>query len=50
VDDDAGLIAVWRRIIVGAEKSWVLFTHGTCVILMEPAADLAEQARDLLRT
>lgn len=49
--DDSGkaLVAAWRAIIVGAGKSWVLFEYGTCVILMEPAEDLAEQATALLR-
>jgi hypothetical protein len=41
--------ATWRRIIIGEQKSWVLFAHGTCVILMAPEGDLATQARDLLR-
>ncbi|ROO83705.1 hypothetical protein EDD29_1212 [Actinocorallia herbida] len=43
------LIEVWRRIIVGEQKSWVLFEHGTCVILMEPEDDLAAQAVEILR-
>lgn len=43
------LVAAWRGIINGPEKSWVLFENGTCVVLMEPAADLATQATDLLR-
>ena len=43
------LITVWRSIINGPEKSWVLFEHGTCVILMQPEADLARQAIELLR-
>jgi hypothetical protein len=47
--DDEQLIAAWRGIINGPEKSWVLFGNGTCVILMQPQSDLAEQARELLR-
>ena len=43
------LIDTWRRIIVGGGKSWVLFEHGTCVILTGPAPDPAAQAIDLLR-
>ncbi|MGH3242068.1 MAG: hypothetical protein ACRDNL_16965 [Spirillospora sp.] len=43
------LVQVWRDVIQGDEKSWVLFEHGTCVILMEPADDLAAQAVELLR-
>jgi hypothetical protein len=40
---------IWRRIIIGDHKSWVLFAHGTCVVLTEPAEDLAAQAVALLR-
>lgn len=43
------LIEVWRSIIVGDEKSWVLFKNGTCVILMEPEADLSAQALALMK-
>jgi hypothetical protein len=43
------VVAVWRRIIVGAAKSWVLFKNGTCVILPEPEPDLAAQAIELMR-
>jgi hypothetical protein len=45
----AKLIAAWRDTINGPEKSWVLFENGTCVILMEPEADLAAQATALLK-
>lgn len=47
--ETAALIEKWRSIIVGDEKSWVLFAHGTCVILMQPGDDLAGQATELLR-
>ena len=43
------LADIWRRIIVGNGKSWVLFENGTCVILMEPGADLAAQATQIIR-
>jgi hypothetical protein len=43
------LVQVWRQIIGGDSRSWVLFEHGTCVILSQPEADLAPQATDLLR-
>lgn len=42
------LVEIWRRLIVGDEKSWVLFENGTCVILMEPGEDLAAQATALM--
>ncbi len=45
----ADLIAVWKTIVNSPEKSWVLFENGTCVILMEPRGDLADQAAGLLR-
>lgn len=46
---DDPLVMTWRSIIVGQEKSWVLFAHGTCVILMDPQPDLAAQATAILR-
>ena len=59
------LVSTWRQILrtptsaddgdgdgvgVGTEKSWVLFHHGTCVILPKPSPDedLADQAVSLL--
>jgi len=42
-------IDVWRRIVIDARKSWVLFENGTCVIFAEPGDDLAGQAVALLR-
>lgn len=45
------LAGVWRRIIRGDGKSWVVFAHGTCVVLTAPgsADDLARQAEGILR-
>ncbi|GAA3946816.1 hypothetical protein GCM10023085_31270 [Actinomadura viridis] len=43
------IVAVWRTVILGDEKSWVMFRNGTCVILMEPEEDLAAQATEILR-
>ena len=48
-DDHNDLIETWRGIIQGDNKSWVLFEHGTCVILMQPEVDLAAQAIALLK-
>jgi hypothetical protein len=42
-------VELWRRIVLGEEKSWVLFEHGTCVILMQSEQDLAAQATEILR-
>ncbi|MFI5914242.1 hypothetical protein [Dactylosporangium sp. NPDC051541] len=42
---------LWRRIIQGEGKSWVVFEHGTVVVLpaAEPGADLGESAVAVLR-
>jgi hypothetical protein len=42
------LVEVWRSLIAEPEKSWVLFKHGTCVMLPQPAADLRAQASELM--
>lgn len=43
-------IAAWRAVLVGAAtKSWVLFEHGTIVILMQPSSDLRAQAIALMK-
>ena len=39
----------WHSIIIGDEKNWVVFENNTCVILMEPEEDLAQQAKNLLK-
>ncbi len=48
---DDNLADTWRRIILGDGKSWVVFAHGTCVVLPDPApgVDLAAQAVEILR-
>jgi hypothetical protein len=43
------LIDVWRDLVNGPDKSWVLFANGTCVIVAEPLGDLAVQAAQTLR-
>ena len=40
---------LWSQIIIGEKKSWVVFKHNTCVILMEPEQDLGKQAIALLK-
>lgn len=42
------LVEAWRSFI-GDKKSWVLFSHGTCVILRQPSRDLHGQAIELLQ-
>ncbi len=42
------LIDIWRH-IVDDDKCWIMFEHGTCVILTEPQDDLQEQAIEILK-
>lgn len=46
---DESLAAVWRRIIIGEQKSWVVLTNGTCVILVDAEGDLGEQACAIMK-
>ncbi|MEU9198122.1 hypothetical protein [Streptomyces hundungensis] len=43
------LVDVWRRLLADPGKSWVLFEHGTCVVLTTPDGELAEQATEILK-
>jgi len=43
------LIAIYKKIIVGDKKSWVLFKNGTCVIFTHPEGDIEKQAVKILR-
>ncbi|MFF0228293.1 hypothetical protein [Streptomyces sp. NPDC004629] len=43
------LVDVWQRLLSDPRTSWVLFEHGTCVVLAAPGGDLAEQATEILR-
>ncbi|WP_240529822.1 hypothetical protein [Streptomyces mangrovisoli] len=47
--DNETLIAAWRQLLDGSGKSWVLYEHGTCVVLEHPTADPTEQADAILR-
>ncbi|MBU2662164.1 hypothetical protein KOI35_01455 [Actinoplanes bogorensis] len=41
--------AIWRQVIEGENKSWVLFAHHTCVVLPDPPdGDLAAAATAIL--
>jgi hypothetical protein len=42
-------VDVWRSIITGDRKSWVLFAQDTCVVLVHPDEDLVTQAVEILR-
>ena len=43
------LIDVWQRLLADPRTSWVLFEHGTCVVLTAPGEELDEQAIEILR-
>ncbi|UHD17881.1 ATP-binding response regulator [Thiocapsa bogorovii] len=47
--DDLERIDTYRRVIADPETLWVLFEQGTCVLLRQPAADPAAEAKALLR-
>jgi hypothetical protein len=42
-------IELWQKLLADPPTSWVLFEHGTCVVLTTPEGDLAEQATELLK-
>lgn len=42
------LAVMWRHLITDADKPWVLFQHGTVVIMTEPPGELAEVARSIM--
>lgn len=43
------LIDVWQQLLTDPGKSWVLFEHGTCVVLTAPDGELAERATGILK-
>lgn len=49
VVDTETLIDAWRRLLTGSGKSWVLFEHGTCVVVEDPVGDPVERATGILR-
>ena len=48
-EPSTAVVEVWRHIIVGEGKSWVLFEQGTCVIFRDLRAGHADAAIALLR-
>ena len=42
-------VEAWKHLVVGDEKSWVLFKHGTCVILTDPERELDKHAIRLIQ-
>lgn len=47
--EESDLLATWRRLLIDSYTSWVLFAHGTCVVLDQPGDDPATRAAALLR-
>lgn len=45
----AALAEAWGRILAAERRSWVVFRHGTCVVLADPAPDPPARARALMR-
>ncbi len=43
------LVNIYKKIIIDPNASWVLFGHGTCVMLLEPQKNIKEQAVIILR-
>lgn len=43
------LVRIYKKIITDQSTSWVLFGHGTCVMLLEPQENIREQAVKILR-
>jgi len=44
------LISTYKKIIIDASISWVLFKNGTCVMLLKPQDDIKTQAIQILQT
>ncbi len=42
-------VEVWRQLVVGKGGSWVLFSHGTCVVLAGAEGPLEQQGIELLK-
>src|SRR3989338_2153577 len=43
------LIHIYKKIIIDPAMSWVLFKHGTCVMLLSPQEDVSLQAIKILK-
>jgi hypothetical protein len=43
------LIQTWSTLLGDTRDCWVVFEHGTCVVLVQPEADIHAQAVALLR-
>lgn len=43
------LINIYKKVIEPKLKNWVVFEHGTCVILYHPKDDLETEAKEVLQ-
>lgn len=43
------LIAVYKKVIEPNLQNWVVFEHGTCVIIYHPPKDLEAEAKEVLQ-
>ena len=41
-------VEMWRLLVAGSRKPWVVFEHGTCVLIGDPTQDVRKAAIDLL--
>lgn len=43
------LVKIYKKIIIDPSTCWVLFKHGTCVMLTKPGKDIRAQAINILK-
>jgi hypothetical protein len=43
------LVNIYKKVITDPSMSWVLFKHGTCVMLLNPEKDIQTQAIKILK-
>lgn len=46
---ESSLASIWRGILAHERKTWVLFSHGTCVIFADATGDVSEEALGIMR-
>lgn len=49
LNNESELVNIWHDIIIGNNKSWVLFANGTCVLFPEENNNLVKSALHLLK-
>ena len=40
---------IWEELIVDKNKNWVIFEHGTCVVVMKHKIDIKSDAIEIMR-